>query len=285
MRIESQLHIASHPDRDPEKGYSFTNGEPHAMGLIKIPLDQIEQHERVKEIYDALPEEAKEFVKKEGNLAFSHDFSFVEDYKSGVGLIMTDLTLDISRLKSEEKTQIRDWLQDEYKLTVDSYEGANPDEKLQNAVNSVKHHIITDMTFAGMSRDYMMHAIEEHIAGIPEENRDCDLVPADQMTKYFDSLKERLELSDSQDLTSADRQKLDAYYDRVLKMEIIGLAQKARIVAAKRIWTRDGIYSSRASYVPAKKSSRRDPMRIVAVGLPMRNSMKTASPVMTMAMW
>lgn len=220
MHIESQLHIASHPDRDAEKGYSFNNGEPHAMGLIKIPFDQIEQHPRLKEIYEALPDDAKEFVKKEGNLPLSHDFSFIEDYKAGIGLIMTDLTLDIARLKDEEKTQIRDWLRDQYFGVVDLGGDTDTDAALQSAVEKAKPHIITDMTFAGMSRDYMVKAIEEHVNNAPEEDREC-LVPPELMAKYFDSIKERIWLDGSEDFSpgSTNRQSLDAYYDSVLKME------------------------------------------------------------------
>jgi hypothetical protein len=214
MQIQSELHIGSHPDRDESAGHSFTNGEPHAMGLLKVPTADINSHPRLQEIYNALPAGAQEFVQREGNLALSHDFTFEEDYKAGVGLIVKDLSLDVSRLKEPEKAQIADWMQQQYGVS------ATGDSELQQATQSLKMHITTDMTLAGMSQEYLSQLITEHRDGVPHDDRETSLVPAEDAANIVQSLQSRLGLSDTPDLSpgSADSEKLSAHYQRTQSM-------------------------------------------------------------------
>lgn len=210
MRIQSELHIGNHPDRDSAGAYNFTNGEPHAMGLIKIPLKDVSQHPRLQQVYDALPPDAQQFVQREGNLALSHDFTFNEDYKAGIGLTVENVNLDVSRLKDADKQQIGSWIQEQYGVA------ARNDAELAQASRDLNNHISTDMTFAGMSPQAMTDMLTERTTK-PAGERDYGFIPPEQVDKAFASLQSRLGLSDTPDLSpgSADMQKITAYHDNV----------------------------------------------------------------------
>lgn len=204
MKIQSELHLATHPE----------TGEPHAMGLMKIPLESLSTVPQAEAIYNALPKDAQAFVQKEGNLAISHDFTFSEEYKDGVGLVIKDLSLDVSRLQGAEKEQVGAWMREQYGVA------ALDDRGLQQASNSLREHITTDMTAAGMSKDYLVTLITEQTQGVPQEDREAYLPSEATAQKMANSLTARLGLSATPDLTpgSADYQKLSAYHDNVVTM-------------------------------------------------------------------
>lgn len=207
MRIRSELHIGNHPARrEGFVGSAFHNGKPHAIGLIKIPLEHIHLHPRVYALFHALPIAAQHFVTAEGELALSHDFTFDAEYRQGVGLILEGLSLDVARLKASETEQVAQWLHRRYGAPLETED----DHRLSQLCKAYEAELIADMTFAGMSRNYFLSLIKEETEGVPPRRRATALVRPARAEALLASLRQRGLLE--------DEHKLLAFHAEVTRM-------------------------------------------------------------------
>lgn len=188
MRIRAELHIGNHPDRrEGFVGSAFHNGKPHAIGLIKAPLEYIHLHPRLYAIFHALPFAAQRFVMAQGELALSHDFTFDAEYRQGVGLILEGLSLDVARLKAAETEQVAQWLHTRYGAPLE----LEDDHRLAQLCQAYTSDLIADMTFAGLSRQYFLALVREEVEGAAHHLRITRLIRPARAAALLASLKQR----------------------------------------------------------------------------------------------
>ncbi|MBM3618520.1 MAG: hypothetical protein FJX23_08265 [Alphaproteobacteria bacterium] len=188
MRIRAELHIGNHPDRrEGFVGSAFHNGKPHAIGLVKIPLEYIHLHPRLYAIFHALPIAAQRFVMAQGELALSHDFTFDAEYRQGAGLILEGLSLDVARLKASETEQVAHWLHSRYRAPLE----LEDDHRLSQLCKAYEAELIADMTFAGLSRQYLLALVREESGAVPHHRRVTKLIRPARAAALLASLKQR----------------------------------------------------------------------------------------------
>lgn len=154
------------------------NSDPHAIGILSVPWDQVDEHPKLQEVRDALSPEDRAACEKTGVLNLSVDYGFEEDYKNGVGLVMRDLKMDVGKLSEEKGSTVREWLEEQY--------GVSPttDAELQAVLDNpdIQRHITTDMTVAGMGLETFQEALEAHASGeelpYPLLNEDMEKISA-----------------------------------------------------------------------------------------------------------
>ncbi len=140
-----------------ENKYS-DQSDPHTTGVITVPWEDIKTHGKLLEIADAMSDQDRAKCEEEGFLRLTVDYGFEEDYKSGVGLVMRDLTVDESLLSPDKHSRITDWLRTNY---TNDY---NSEQTLQDNLNAsqIKRHVIADMNIAGMSLNVFKDAIQTY---------------------------------------------------------------------------------------------------------------------------
>ena len=159
------------------------HADAHAIGIFEVPWDQIDQHDRLRKLRDALPH-AEKLICEEGKLTLAIDYGYEKgNAGSGVGPIMRGLNVDVGKLHAEHKEHIQQWLQEQYDVAAQS------DAELCAALNrqDIKNHITTDMTVACMSKNAFLNALEAYMTG---EELPFPLMP-DDMQKITDSLEAR----------------------------------------------------------------------------------------------
>ncbi len=155
-----------------ENKYS-DQSDPHSIGVISIPWDDAQTHGKLREIIDEMPDNDRIACEKEGVLRLTIDYGYEEDYKSGVGLVLRDLTVDTSKLSDEKEQTI-------INLVSKNYAECSA-ENLQSCLDNpdIKRHIVADMNVAGMSVDTFKDAIDTYHAGgdeypYPLEHKDVE---------------------------------------------------------------------------------------------------------------
>ena len=175
MDIKSTLFVCEHP----------TEEEPHATAIVDIPLDQVKSNPRLNAIYEEFGAAERQMVNERGSLALSQDYTFDEEYKDGVGLIMEDVKLDVNRLKPDERGQIADWVKQSYDPNLPA--GAT-NQQLSAAVDANREHIKTDMSVSGMSPDFFVNMMQDYQAGKIGAD---DFPSHDQVKGMADSIQAR----------------------------------------------------------------------------------------------
>lgn len=168
MEIKTHLLVAENLNNE--------HSDPHAIGVISVPWNQVDEHPRLQEIRDAMSSKDREQCAKEGVLTLTTDYGFVEEYKDGVGLVMRDVDVKVEKLRPEDKERIGGWVQEQYGMK------AGTDAELASALADpqVKDHIVADMTIAGMGKETFMEALEAHKSGgeipYPLEEQDMERI-------------------------------------------------------------------------------------------------------------
>lgn len=164
-----------------ENKYS-DQSDPHTTGIITIPWEDVKTHGKLQEIADAMPEGDRIKCEQEGVLRLTVDYGFEEDYKSGIGLVMRDLTVDEIRLSSEKHTAITDWVSKNY---TDHDGQASLQSNLENP--QIKNHIIADMNVAGMS----LEVFKDAISAYPDDENLPFPLEAEDVANIVESLQQR----------------------------------------------------------------------------------------------
>ena len=175
MKIKSSVYIATHP----------TDGEWHATSVVDVPLADALEHAQLSDIYHTLPDAERAMVDERGSMAISHDYTFNENYKEGVGMIMEGLNLDISKVRPEEREALTSWLRESYGAEVDVN---SPDAAIQAAVETNTPHILADMSVSGMSESYFHEMVAAHARG---EIGEDDYPSRDQVEQIMQSVESR----------------------------------------------------------------------------------------------
>ncbi len=164
-----------------ENKYS-DQSDPHTTGIITIPWEDVKTHGKLQEIADAMPEGDRIKCEQEGVLRLTVDYGFEEDYKSGVGLVMRDLTVDEGKLSPEKHAAITDWVSKNY---TDHDGQASLQSNLENP--QIKNHIIADMNVAGMSAEVFKDAISTY----PDDENLPFPLEAEDVANIVESLQQR----------------------------------------------------------------------------------------------
>lgn len=165
-----------------ENKYS-DQSDPHAMGVVTIPWEDVKTHGKLQEIVDNMSDEDKKACEEEGVFRLTVDYGFEEDYKNGVGLVMRDLTIDESMLSPEKYDMIRKWIDTHYSDIYDS--GQTFQENLDNP--SLKKHVLADMNVAGMS----FNVLKDAVSSYPNDEGLPYPLEQEDVANIIQSLKER----------------------------------------------------------------------------------------------
>lgn len=137
---------------------------PHAMGILSVPWDQVDEHPKLQAVRDALSPEDRVVCEKAGVLNLSVDYGYEFWCEKGVGLVIRDLDVNVDKLSPEKEDKIKVWLEEQYNIPAKAeFTGTELQAALDNP--DIKRHITTDMTIAGMGLDAFKEALDAHASG------------------------------------------------------------------------------------------------------------------------